>query len=991
VYGVYDSKHSYIAPNWSVGYNADANIFKLNSDGTLAWSECFDSDGEDFAIDLSVDNTGNAYFVIQKGITLSNPNWRPIIQKYSPDGTRLWNVEGTSGKPIDADADDSGNLFVLFSGSVRKYGGGNGALLSSGDIEYWWDDDGLETNPTYWATADCDFIQVASDGTFYVSGTARQRHWYWVGPGDNWEYEYHDNIYTAKLDNNCNVLWRDQYGTYEDEEFPRELRFDNAGNILVTGSASYNLVTLKYSPDGTRTGTYLYSKDDVLFYIDGDYAYTIESSSWDYPPTKLYKYLLSTGAEQWNLPVDGLLTYNFLNSSANGNLYLTGSVYDGQTSAGAAYIYADDMVLIKFDTGGGGPVSNFPDIIPISITIIDGTGPDISYKITVKNDGDAATDGISKIKTRIYLSTDNNITADDTQINDWNFTNMLAPGASKTSYDLTSTVTDMPAGEYYMGVITDAKNVIEESNENNNTLANLVTKITITDGSGEGDDILDIPMAGTAPVIDGSMDDIWYSVANIPLEKQNVTDETAPDDWLDCFASFKMMFDANNFYFFIQAHDDNINTTNTESWANDSFDLFFDGDNSKNDQATGYDANDLQLRYMYGQTTENTGNAPNSACKFKNTDNGYNLEVQIPANDMTFNLEPDHTFGFEIQFNDNDTGSRDHMLKWWAASNDSWLDPSIFGTAKTTDYVADYPMYILQAQSAPTIDGEADEAAWEDIPWFSHNTFIYKENGGPFDPMPDLAQADGWNDCRFNCKLMWQGNMLYFFAQVFDDVIDTSHPDWYMNDAMDLQIDGNNDKGQTTDGNDYQYAFMYTATPSSDAAYTTNSSGWTVEAAMDMASDLGITPGVGHRMGLEVQNNDNDGGGRSLVGRWWSDDNITWSNPSLRGTIELADLIVVDVSEPGAKTAATAFHLAQNYPNPFNPSTTIQYRVPNSCHVTLMIYDLLGKKVTTLVNDTQTPGEYTALWNAQDQANGIYLIRMTAGDYIETRKLILQK
>ena len=642
----------------------------------------------------------------------------------------------------------------------------------------------------------------------------------------------------------------------------------------------------------------------------------------------------------------------------------------------------DDVIKITV------PASQ-PDLIVQIIEIIDSSGPDISYKITVKNIGSTPTTG--DFKTRIYLSADATITAADHQINDWNCYDILNAGETKTSYDLTSTVTGLAAGEYYLGAITDAQAVITESNENNNTLANLVTKITITDGSGEGDDILDIPMAGTAPVIDGSMDDIWYSVANIPLEKQNVTDETAPDDWLDCFASFKMMFDANNFYFFIQAHDDNINTTNTESWANDSFDLFFDGDNSKNDQATGYDANDLQLRYMYGQTTENIGNAPNSACKFKNTDNGYNLEVQIPANDMTFNLEPDHTFGFEIQFNDNDTGSRDHMLKWWAASNDSWLDPSIFGTAKTTDYVADYPMYILQAQSAPTIDGEADEAAWEDIPWFSHNTFIYKENGGPFDPMPDLAQADGWNDCRFNCKLMWQGNMLYFFAQVFDDVIDTSHPDWYMNDAMDLQIDGNNDKGQTTDGNDYQYAFMYTATPSSDAAYTTNSSGWTVEAAMDMASDLGITPGVGHRMGLEVQNNDNDGGGRSLVGRWWSDDNITWSNPSLRGTIELADLIVVDVSEPGAKTAATAFHLAQNYPNPFNPSTTIQYRVPNSCHVTLMIYDLLGKKVTTLVNDTQTPGEYTALWNAQDQANGIYLIRMTAGDYIETKKLILQK
>jgi N-acetylneuraminic acid mutarotase len=85
------------------------------------------------------------------------------------------------------------------------------------------------------------------------------------------------------------------------------------------------------------------------------------------------------------------------------------------------------------------------------------------------------------------------------------------------------------------------------------------------------------------------------------------------------------------------------------------------------------------------------------------------------------------------------------------------------------------------------------------------------------------------------------------------------------------------------------------------------------------------------------------------------------------------------------------FSLSQNYPNPFNPSTTIWYTIPKASEVTLIIYDLLGREITTLVNKTQTPGEYSVLWNGQGQPSGIYICRLRAGDFTETRKLVLQK
>jgi hypothetical protein len=649
-----------------------------------------------------------------------------------------------------------------------------------------------------------------------------------------------------------------------------------------------------------------------------------------------------------------------------------------------------------------------PDLIASEVILLDETELEISYKVTVTNQGSTAATG--GFKNRIYLSTDNNITDSDYLINDWNVTGNLAAGESKTSWDITSTVNGVPPGEYYLGVIADAKKEITESNENNNTGYDPDTKVTITDvggGGGGGDTgtetILEVPMAGIAPVIDGDMDAVWKSVCSVPMEKPSLEDDTAPEDWLDTYSSFRMMYDDDYYYLFIQAHDDIINISNGSAWENDSFEIYFDGDNSKNDVADGYDNNDRQIRYVYGQTSENMGNAPHSNCKFLNTDNGYNFEVRIPAQDMTFEMVPDHTFGFDIQFNDNDTGGRDHQLRWWSTDNDAWDDASLFGTAKTTDYAAANPMYILQASEAPAIDGTADEAAWENIPWISSNTFIEKENGAPFNPLPDLSQANGWNDCRFNYKMMWHGNMLYFFANVFDDVIDISHPDWWMNDCMELQIDGNNDKGQSTDSNDHHYYFVYSETPASDAAFTRTTSGWTVEAGMDLVSDLGITPIVGHRIGLEVQFNDNDGGGRDLAGRWWSDDNITWTNPSYRGTAELTGTEVVIKTGVGAEGSGVQlpssngacsvlnFHLSQNYPNPFNPSTMIRYTVPKSCFVALSIYDLLGREIAILVNESKIPGEYSAVWNGQSHPSGIYICHLKAGEHAETRMLILQK
>ncbi len=85
------------------------------------------------------------------------------------------------------------------------------------------------------------------------------------------------------------------------------------------------------------------------------------------------------------------------------------------------------------------------------------------------------------------------------------------------------------------------------------------------------------------------------------------------------------------------------------------------------------------------------------------------------------------------------------------------------------------------------------------------------------------------------------------------------------------------------------------------------------------------------------------------------------------------------------------YSLAQNYPNPFNPVTSIKYSVPTAVNVTLKIFDVLGKEVATLVNETKQPGFYTADFNASSFASGIYFYRIDAGEFSSVKKMVLVK
>jgi len=90
------------------------------------------------------------------------------------------------------------------------------------------------------------------------------------------------------------------------------------------------------------------------------------------------------------------------------------------------------------------------------------------------------------------------------------------------------------------------------------------------------------------------------------------------------------------------------------------------------------------------------------------------------------------------------------------------------------------------------------------------------------------------------------------------------------------------------------------------------------------------------------------------------------------------------------------YSLSQAYPNPFNPVTTLRYDLPEQATVNIIIYDMLGREVRTLVNTTQDAGFKSVIWNATNDygkpvSAGVYLYQIQAGEFVQTRKMVLLK
>jgi hypothetical protein len=129
--------------------------------------------------------------------------------------------------------------------------------------------------------------------------------------------------------------------------------------------------------------------------------------------------------------------------------------------------------------------------------------------------------------------------------------------------------------------------------------------------------------------------------------------------------------------------------------------------------------------------------------------------------------------------------------------------------------------------------------------------------------------------------------------------------------------------------------------------------------------------------------------GLTNITYWWrvrAHNRTGWSEFSETRSFKV---VVTDVGD-GTSTP-TEYNLSQNYPNPFNPSTEIQYTIPTTTSVSLKVYNNTSQEVGTLVSEKLSPGTYTVRWDATGLSSGVYFYRIIAGDYVNTKTMLLLK
>lgn len=160
------------------------------------------------------------------------------------------------------------------------------------------------------------------------------------------------------------------------------------------------------------------------------------------------------------------------------------------------------------------------------------------------------------------------------------------------------------------------------------------------------------------------------------------------------------------------------------------------------------------------------------------------------------------------------------------------------------------------------------------------------------------------------------------------------------------------------------------------------------------AKDFDFPTGAGvTTIPFQLAINDNDDTGRDAQLAWSSKSTSAWWNtPSDWEVVALVGADAVSSSNEDDITAPVTFTLEQNYPNPFNPSTNIQFTLPAASDVTLEVFNMLGQKVATLLsNEKMTAGSHTQKFDASSLASGMYVYRISAANFVQSRKMMLIK
>ena len=245
------------------------------------------------------------------------------------------------------------------------------------------------------------------------------------------------------------------------------------------------------------------------------------------------------------------------------------------------------------------------------------------------------------------------------------------------------------------------------------------------------------------------------------------------------------------------------------------------------------------------------------------------------------------------------------------------------------------------------------------IYYYSNNvdTFIVQ-----YDAIP------GWGNSglyTFEAILTADGNIKYQYLSMVDDLISNTVGIENSNGTIGLEVVYNGSYVQSNLAVRIQYPlFWLTADPLDGYLYP----GETIDITVTFdAADL--DPGT-YTGFLNIESNDSN-------------------NPAVavECTLNVNDVTGID----DFALLPASYELEQNYPNPFNPATMLKYALPEESRVKINIYDILGRKVTTLIDEKQQAGYYDIAWNASGRTSGIYFARLETEEFSKSIKMVLLK
>jgi hypothetical protein len=146
---------------------------------------------------------------------------------------------------------------------------------------------------------------------------------------------------------------------------------------------------------------------------------------------------------------------------------------------------------------------------------------------------------------------------------------------------------------------------------------------------------------------------------------------------------------------------------------------------------------------------------------------------------------------------------------------------------------------------------------------------------------------------------------------------------------------------------------------------------------------------------MTISLNDADGNGREHQITWSlkpTVDNQWWNTPAQWPAVAMSGRNLVATANEGVSEVPDGFSLEQNYPNPFNPATSIRFTLASSENVTISVYDVMGRQVATLLNNVaMSSGTHKVMFDARNLASGVYQYKLEAGDFSQTRQMLLLK